>query len=117
MSRFWSVASRRWLLDPASVFFGSLAVLMIALGAVLVTSVVSVGRINASSKHTFVQQALPVTAQVRGLLLALVNEETAVRGYIVTGESRNLTSYRSGRRQAAQDLAALDRFSVNQPQF
>ena len=54
-SRFWSVASRRWLLDPASVFFGSLAVLMIALGAVLVTSVVSVGRINASSKHTFVQ--------------------------------------------------------------
>ena len=117
MNRLLSVASRRWLLDPASVFFGSLAVLMIALGAVLVTSIVSVGRINASSKHTFVQQALPVTAQVRGLLLALVNEETAVRGYIVTGDPRNLTPYGSGRRQAAQDLAALDRFSVHQPQF
>ncbi|HEY2936026.1 MAG TPA: ATP-binding protein [Gaiellaceae bacterium] len=117
MTRFWSAASRRWLLDPASVFFGSLAVLMIALGAVLVTSVVSVGRINASSKHTFVEQALPVTAQVRGLLLALVNEETAVRGYIVTGDPRNLTSYWSGRRQAARDLAALERFSVGQPQF
>jgi signal transduction histidine kinase len=117
MKRFWSVASRRWLLDPASVFFGSLAVLMIALGAVLVTSVVSAGRINASSKHTFVQQALPVTAQVRGLLLALVSEETAVRAYIVTGEQRNLAPYRDGRRQAASELAALDRFAGNEPQF
>src|SRR5207249_9049634 len=63
------------------------------------------------------QQALPVTAQVRGLLLALVNEETSVRGYIVTGDPRNLEPYRLGRRQAAADLAALDRFSRTHPEF
>ena len=113
MHRRLNVARPGWLVDPAGIFFGSLAVLTLALIAVLVTSIVSVGRINASSKQTFVQQALPVTVQVRGLLLALVNEETSVRGYIVTGDPRNLEPYRVGRRQAAADLAALeDRKSV-----
>src|SRR5438874_1252069 len=104
---------RRWLVDPASIFFGSLAVLTLALVAVLVTATVSVGRINSSSKHAFVEQALPVTAQVRGLLLALVNEETSVRGYIVTGDLANLAPYRAGRHQAVADLAALDRFALD----
>ena len=117
MHRRLNVARPDWLVDPAGIFFGSLAVLTLALIAVLVTSIVSVGRINASSKQTFVQQALPVTAQVRGLLLALVNEETSVRGYIVTGDPRNLEPYRLGRRQAAADLAALDRFSRTHPEF
>src|SRR5262249_33426853 len=117
VSRLSRVASPRWLLDPASVFFGSLAVVMVVLVAVLATSMVTVGRINESSKHTFVEQALPVTAQVRGLLLALVNEETAVRGYIVTGEAQNLVTYRSGRKEAAQNLAALERFASDQPRF
>jgi signal transduction histidine kinase len=111
------VARPGWLVDPAGIFFGSLAALTLALIAVLVTSIVSVGRINASSKRTFVQQALPVTAQVKGLLLALVNEETSVRGYIVTGDPRNLQPYRLGRTQAATDLAALDRFSATHPEF
>src|SRR5262245_63874778 len=90
---------------------------MVVLVAVLATAMVTVGRINASSKHTFVEQALPVTAQVRGLLLALVNEETAVRGYIVTGEAQNLDVYRSGRREAQQNLTALQRFADDQPRF
>jgi signal transduction histidine kinase len=117
VTRLPRVASPRWLLDPASVFFGSLAVVMVVLVAVLATAMVTVGRINSSSKHTFVEQALPVTAQVRGLLLALVNEETAVRGYIVTGEDQNLDAYRTGRGEAQQNLAALERFSASHPEF
>src|SRR3954447_17346061 len=117
MRRFWSRARRRLLFDPASVFFGSLAVVMLVLVAVLVTAILVVGRINSSSQHAFVEQALPVRGHVRGLLLALVNEETAVRGYIVTGDKRNLTPYENGRRDAKRHLAALDRFSAEQAQF
>jgi signal transduction histidine kinase len=117
MGRFWSLTRRRLLFDPASVFFGSLAVVMLVIVAVLVTAIVVVGRINSSSQHTFVDQALPVRAQVRGLLLALVNEETAVRGYIVTGDQRNLTPYENGRREARRNLTALERFSADQPEF
>ena len=111
------LAGPSWLLDPAGIFFASLAVLSFVLIAALVTSIVSVGRINASSKRTFVQQALPITAHVRGLLLALANEETSVRGYIVTGDPRNLEPYRTGRQQAAHELAALQRFEETHPEL
>jgi signal transduction histidine kinase len=111
------LAGPGWLLDPAGILFASLAVLSFVLIAVLVTSIVSVGRINASSKRTFVQQALPITAHVRGLLLALANEETSVRGYIVTGDPRNLEPYRLGRRQASQELAALQHFEDTRPEL
>jgi signal transduction histidine kinase len=117
VKRRLSTRSRRWLLDPSRIFFMSLAVLSLVLVAVVVTSIVTVGRINDSSKRTFVRQALPVTAQVRGLLLALVNEETSVRGYVITGDPRNLVPYQMGRAEAAADLAALDRFSKNHPEF
>jgi signal transduction histidine kinase len=116
-TRRWTAGGRRWLLDPAGIFFASLAVLSLVLIAVLVTSVVTVGRINGSSQRNFVQQALPVTAEVRGLLLGLVNEETSVRGYIISGDPRNLDLYRSGRQDAAADLALLERFSVGHPDF
>jgi signal transduction histidine kinase len=111
------LARPRLLLDPAGIFFGSLALVSLVLVAVLVTSIVSAGRINASSKRTFVRQALPVTAHVRGLQLALLNEETSVRGYIVTGDPRNLEPYRLGRRQASADLAALERFARTHTEF
>jgi signal transduction histidine kinase len=107
----------RWLLDPGRIFFASFAIVSLVLVIVVVTSIVTVGRINDSSKRTFVRQALPVTAQVRGLLLALVNEETSVRGYVITGDPRNLEPYREGRAMAAADLAALDRFSRSHPEF
>jgi signal transduction histidine kinase len=116
-TRRWTAGGRRWLLDPAGIFFASLAVLSLVLIAVLVTSVVTVGRINGSSQRNFVQQALPVTAEVRGLLLGLVNEETSVRGYIISGDPRNLDLYRSGRQDAAADLVLLERFSVGHPDF
>jgi signal transduction histidine kinase len=116
-TRRWTAGGRRWLLDPAGIFFVSLAVLSLVLIAVLVTSVVTVGRISGSSQRNFVQQALPVTAEVRGLLLALVNEETSVRGYIISGDPQNLDLYGSGRRKAAADLALLERFSVGHPDF
>jgi signal transduction histidine kinase len=111
------LAGPSWLVDPAGIFFASLAVLSFVLIAVLVTAIVSVGRINASSKRTFVQQALPISGHVRGLLVAVANEETSVRGYSISGDPRNLEPYQRGRQQATQELAALQRFEETHPEL
>ncbi len=107
----------RWLRDPAWILFASLAVLTAVLIAVTITAILSIDRINQSAKQKFVDEALPTTTQVQDLLLSLVNEETGVRGYIVSGDPRSLGPYTEGRRNAQRDLAALQRFAERHPAF
>ena len=101
--------------DPARVLFSSVALLGVVVAAVMVTGVVSIGQLNESSRRNFVRDALPATSHAHDLMLSLVNEETGVRGYIVTGNPQNLRPYHEGRRNAPKDLAALAGFAQRDP--
>jgi signal transduction histidine kinase/CHASE3 domain sensor protein len=85
----------------------TIAALIALLLALLGVAIFVSARINDSSRNKFVADAIPVSSAVQDLVLQMVNMETAVRGYIITGNPNTLGPYGRGRRAAAADLAAL----------
>src|SRR4051794_30960277 len=59
------------------------------------------------AKDDIVMDALPVNNAARDILLQMVNEETGVRGYLISGNEDALAPYRQGRRTLQEDLAFL----------
>lgn len=47
----------------------------------------------------------------------MLNQETGIRGYVVTGDGRSLGPYRSGRATVAEDLAALRALARRRPEI
>jgi CHASE3 domain-containing protein len=47
----------------------------------------------------------------------MLNQETGIRGHVVTGDGRSLEPYRSGRATVAQDLAALRALARQRPEI
>jgi two-component system phosphate regulon sensor histidine kinase PhoR len=47
----------------------------------------------------------------------MLNEETGIRGYVVTGDGRSLQPYRGGRAKVSQDLAALQQLARRRPEI
>lgn len=47
----------------------------------------------------------------------MLNQETGIRGYVVTGNGQSLEPYRTGRAGVAQDLAALRRLARRRPEI
>ena len=47
----------------------------------------------------------------------MLNQETGIRGYIVTGDGSSLQPYRSGRARVVQDLAALRQLAKRRPEI
>src|SRR3712207_3667924 len=84
--------------------------LYLGFGAVLAMLVVVVlvalsaaGSINQSAQDTYVEDAIPLKALSTDVLTQMVNEETAVRGYLVTGDKSSLDPYFEGRKQVQQN--------------
>ncbi|MEA2149091.1 MAG: hypothetical protein QOD69_921 [Solirubrobacteraceae bacterium] len=91
-------------------------VLVLSIGVLLLLAVVAIGlALSANSKLTdrrklVVDRIAPAQLAALGLENALVNEETGVRGYLISRESQFLEPYREGRRQELlgyRRLAAL----------
>jgi serine phosphatase RsbU (regulator of sigma subunit)/CHASE3 domain sensor protein len=88
--------------------------LTLALGALAVLIVLGIGgallavnRVNSSATSHYVNDALPLQHTVQDQVLQLVNEETSVRGFLITHRETSLGTYFAARRQAAVDLADL----------
>jgi len=47
----------------------------------------------------------------------MLNQETGIRGYVVTGDGKSLEPYRAGRTKVAEDLAALRQLSRRRPEI
>jgi signal transduction histidine kinase len=91
-------------------------VLALSIGVLLLLAVVAIGlALSANAKLTdrrklVVDRVAPAQVAALGLENALVNEETGVRGYLLTREAQFLAPYRDGRRQELlgyRRLAAL----------
>jgi signal transduction histidine kinase len=110
----FDVATRRRVrqLDPAQLARRWVRAALAILLAVVVVLVVAAGfaahRLYTQADHRYLDQAAPVFAAAQDVLVQMLNQQTAVRGYLITGDPATLAPYRTGRVREARDLAALE---------
>jgi PAS domain S-box-containing protein len=92
-----------------------LGLLLALLVALAVVGIVAAHALYSSAQTRYVKEAFPLRASSQDLTLQMVNEETAMRGYLITASEASLAPYSQGRRVAAQDLAALQAGARRRP--
>ena len=75
-----------------------IVVVLVAAGAFAAYRIYSLGN------ERFTQQAGPFFAVTEDLAVEMLNEETAVRGYVITHDPKTLAPYRQGRKYAHLEL-------------
>ena len=93
----------------------ALGVLVVLLAGALATGAFAIVSLYRSAETRYVQQALPLRTATRDIVLQMVNEETGVRGYLITRDRASLRPYFSGRFGVANDLAALSEMAKTHP--
>ena len=88
-----------------------LAILAIAIGV----GVNSTGDVSANARHAFAEDAIPLKAAAQDLLTQMVNQETGVRAYLVTGDKSSLEPYEAGRKAVREDLKKMEPLLVAHP--
>jgi signal transduction histidine kinase len=101
----WSL--RRWLRMVGGVCL-SAAVAAIAAGAVALTQL-------GAAHAVMVDQLDPALLNAQALSVALINQETGIRGFAATGNQDFLVPYQQGRQQEDTALEILRRLSAAEP--
>jgi len=87
--------------------FGALALLILVILALVAAGVFATWRIYSLGNHRFIDQAGPFFAVTEDLANEMLNEETGVRGYVLTGDPATLRPYHQGRKLVGQELALI----------
>ena len=95
----------------------ALLILLVLLVAVVATGVVATASLYRSAESRYVRTALPLRTLTRDVLFRLTEEESAVRGYIITSQRRSLVPYFEGRRALAQDVRRLRNLTRGHPEL
>jgi PAS domain S-box-containing protein len=95
----------------------SLVVLIALLAALLATGLYSVFRLYDSAESRYIRLLFPLRTSTRDLVLEMVNEETGVRGFMITTDYPSLKAYFDGRTAARSDLTEITRLTQGQPQL
>ncbi|MGH3808042.1 MAG: sensor histidine kinase [Pseudonocardiaceae bacterium] len=103
----WSL--RRWLRVVGAVCLGA-AVAAIVAGALALAQL-------SAARAVLVDQLDPALLGAQALSAALVNQETGVRGFVVTGNRDFLLPYQQGRQQEDAALATLRRLGAVTPRL
>jgi two-component system phosphate regulon sensor histidine kinase PhoR len=93
----------------------ALAILAVLLAGVVATGVLATANLYRSAEDRYVTVALPLQTLTRDVLFRITEEETAVRGYMITTKWRSLNRYFDGREGLAQDLRDIGRLTRNRP--
>jgi PAS domain S-box-containing protein len=96
---------------------GALFVLLLLLAAVVAAGLLSAFSLYRSAESRYIQVVFPLHSATRDLVLQMVNEETGVRGYMITTNRRSLAPYFSGRKRAMADLAEIARLTKGHPRL
>jgi len=83
--------------------FGALALLILVILALVAAGVFATWRIYSLGNHRFIDQAGPFFAVTEDLANEMLNEETGVRGYVLTGDPATLRPYHQGRKLVGQE--------------
>jgi methyl-accepting chemotaxis protein len=89
--------------------------LLLGFGAVLLVLVVAVvvgvrsaNTVNESAQHAYIDDAIPLKSAAQSLLTEMVDQETGVRGYLITGDEASLDPYNEGRKTLKEVLARME---------
>ena len=89
-------------------------VLAVLVGLVLLGLLLAISSLrDATNREVRAKGVVTSAVSVEKLVLDL---QTGVRGFVLTGDERTLAPYRSARRELPDDLAALERLSADDPQ-
>ncbi len=106
------MTERRWSLFGRLRITTWFAIASAALGIVtvvgLVAGVIAIMRLS-DARDLMVDQLDPASTTALRLSNALINEETGVRGFALSGQEPFLAPYRGGRREERQASAELRR--------
>jgi two-component system, OmpR family, phosphate regulon sensor histidine kinase PhoR len=96
----------------------------LALGAMLILLVALAGiaafatdKLYRTSENRYIKEAFPLRGESRDLILEMLNEETGVRGYLISAEPASLQPYRQARPIVASDLAGLTTLTGRRPEI
>ncbi|HET6154679.1 MAG TPA: ATP-binding protein, partial [Marmoricola sp.] len=79
----------------------------VLLGALAVFAVITAAR-NSRQLDDVLNRTSPMRAAGESLYTALVDQETGIRGYAITGEPGNLAPYTSGQQEEKADIARIE---------
>jgi signal transduction histidine kinase len=91
-----------------------LILVIVALGA---AGAYSVHRIYTLGNTRYLTQAAPLFAATQDVLVQMLNEETGVRGYELSGNPIALQPYQSGKTQIARELDAIGAYAAVDPRI
>ncbi|RJF84378.1 methyl-accepting chemotaxis protein [Azospirillum cavernae] len=92
----------------------SFAALILVIGAINATTYGALSTIQTSNGRT--THTYKVIQTVNAVMAAMVDQETGVRGYLVSGDQAFLEPYRSGQRTYDETLAEVKRLTADNPQ-
>lgn len=93
----------------------SLLVLIVLLASLLATGLYGIFGLYYSAENRYIRLLFPLRTATRDLVLQMVNEETGVRGYMITKDRSSLQPYRSGRSGVIEDVAEIERLTRGHP--
>ena len=95
----------------------ALLVLILLLAALLATSIYSAFALYRSAENRYIHLLFPLRTRARDLVLQMVNEETGVRGYMITSDRGSLDSYFTGRTLVQTDLHRITELTADHPEL
>src|SRR5882757_8572550 len=95
----------------------SLLILLLLLAAVLGVGAYAAHDLYRSAENRYLGVVLPLQASTQNLQLHVVEEETGMRGYMITADRKSLKPYFDGRAGVAKDLTQIGRLTKNRPEL
>ena len=95
----------------------ALVVLILLLGASLATGAYSAFALYRSAEDRYIHLLFPLRTHAQDLTLQMVDEETGVRGYMITSQRRTLQPYFKGRERVRTDLAQIAELTAKHPEL
>jgi len=95
----------------------ALVVLILLLGGLLATGFYSAFALYRSAEDRYIHLLFPLRTHSQDLVTQMVNEETGVRGYMITSDRRTLQPYFIGRAGVRTDLETITKLTKGQPEL
>ena len=116
-----SVGQTRRSVDSARTAKRSVQAAFLLLILLVVTLVVAAGfavhRMYTLGNTRYLQQAAPIYAATQDVLVQMLNQETAVRGYVITGDPSTLAPYEQGRLRERLELDQIAASAASDPRI
>jgi signal transduction histidine kinase len=85
----------------------AIALLICVVGALVAMGAIASWRIYTLGNHRFIDQAGPFFGVTEDLAVEMLNEETGVRGYVITADPKTLAPYYQGKKYVNVELALI----------